>query len=688
MAMHHTSELQSVIHTVHEELLKLNISVNGGSFIVINDDVDAELYCWGAGGTANTTELIHVPHFGKPFCTSLIKNIKKGPGFFTEEFTQAEKQDYFTELFNHHPWSALSGKRKEETLTSSGGYTRSCCVLKHTSIFIINHTGRKFSEEENVILKRFSKVFEQSYTRFLDIRKAEAQAREAQIEAALEKVRSRTMAMHNPDELEEVVAIIAEKLQDLGIILDANGVILCTYFKGSRDVMHWIAAPDFSGSGRYLLPYFDHPIFSSAWESKQSGEAYFSRSFSKEEKDSFFEYAFEYSDYKHFPKEFKEWVFQNDKHSLSFAWQKNSAILIPSHTGVVPSESEQEILKRFASVFEQAYVRFRDLKVKEEQATKIEVEKQRLEKTLEHLQATQVQLIQSEKMASLGELTAGIAHEIQNPLNFVNNFSELSSELIDEMLEEIKNGDLEEVIALSRDLRQNLEKINHHGRRADSIVKGMLLHSRSSKGEKVLTDINALCDEFLRLSYHGLRAKDRSFNAEFDMNLDPDLPKVEVVPQDIGRVFLNLFNNAFQACADRSVSIGTIQEIPTFQNKASIPGQNPLTGLEEKTDGKESLGTPEESKMRGAALSGVVKTQTRNLGDKIEITISDNGPGIPDDIKDKIFQPFFTTRPTGQGTGLGLSLAYDIVKAHGGTISVLSLPGKETSFHIELPINH
>jgi signal transduction histidine kinase len=274
-----------------------------------------------------------------------------------------------------------------------------------------------------------------------------------------------------------------------------------------------------------------------------------------------------------------------------------------------------------------------------------------LEKTLGDLKSTQSQLIQSEKMASLGELTAGIAHEIQNPLNFVNNFSELNRELIAELKEEIEKGDLEEVKLIANDIETNEEKINHHGKRADTIVKGMLEHSRKSTGEKVATDLNALADEYLRLSYHGLRAKDSSFNADFKTDFDPDLPKVNVVSQDIGRVLLNLINNAFQACADRSRSAVA----------QPSKGLEPLEG-----------NTP------------LVIVSTKNLGDKIEICVSDNGPGIPDSIKEKIFQPFFTTKPTGQGTGLGLSLSYDIVKAHGGELKVESDISSGTIFSIIL----
>ncbi len=282
-----------------------------------------------------------------------------------------------------------------------------------------------------------------------------------------------------------------------------------------------------------------------------------------------------------------------------------------------------------------------------------------LENTLKKLKSTQAQLIQSEKMASLGELTAGIAHEIQNPLNFVNNFSELSSELIEEMNLEIEKGETEEVKAIAGDLKQNLEKINLHGKRASDIVKGMLEHSRKSTGEKNLTDINALCDEYLRLAYHGYRAKDKSFNADFELIADENLPKINIIPQDMGRVILNLINNAFWAVNDKKIKLGETD----YKPKVIVSTQ--LVANSTELTAKSSL----------------------------LIAIKDNGNGIPQENIDKIFQPFFTTKPTGQGTGLGLSLSYDIVKAHGGEMKVETKEGEGmpagqagSTFSIILPI--
>ena len=301
------------------------------------------------------------------------------------------------------------------------------------------------------------------------------------------------------------------------------------------------------------------------------------------------------------------------------------------HTSKLKAELEIQVVERTAEILKQ---------------------KEEIQKTLDELKSTQTQLIQSEKMASLGELTAGIAHEIQNPLNFVNNFSELSNELIDEMNTELEKGDIEEAKAIATDIKQNLEKINHHGKRADAIVKGMLQHSRSSSGKKEPTDINALCDEYLRLSYHGLRAKDKSFNATIKTDFDQSIGKINIVPQDIGRVVLNLLTNAFYAVNEKN----TLQQAP------------------------QKVGTQQDEN-----YEPTVSISTKNIGNNIEIKVTDNGNGIPQKVLDKIFQPFFTTKPTGQGTGLGLSLSYDIVKAHGGELKVETKEGEGAIFIITLP---
>ena len=306
-----------------------------------------------------------------------------------------------------------------------------------------------------------------------------------------------------------------------------------------------------------------------------------------------------------------------------------------------------------------AIVQFRSYYLKKENRIldeKVQHRTRQLKKSLEDLKAAQAQLVQSEKMASLGELTAGIAHEIQNPLNFVNNFSEVSEELVDEMNEELEKGDIEEAKFIGKDLKENLSKISHHGKRAGDIVKGMLQHSRVGSGKKEPTDINALCDEYLRLAYHGLRAKDKSFNSKFDTSFDRSIANIDIVPQDIGRVILNLINNAFYAVSEKKKA---------------------------------------ESEKVDSTYEPMVTVSTKRSGDTILISVKDNGSGIPDHIKEKIFQPFFTTKPTGSGTGLGLSLSYDIAKAHGGELKVERPPAekndknfKETVFTLCLPLEN
>ncbi|MBT8322122.1 MAG: GHKL domain-containing protein [Eudoraea sp.] len=354
----------------------------------------------------------------------------------------------------------------------------------------------------------------------------------------------------------------------------------------------------------------------------------------------------------------KEWIAYCETHSKEL--QGYYGEVIPERTyhlykfshgaiGVAtPADLSEEswgLLKRAASVFSLAYSRFKDLTQARLDLQRLKEEKKRAEDALKELQLTQQQLVHAEKMASLGELTAGIAHEIKNPLNFVNNFSEVTRELVEEMMEELKNGDAEEADAIASDVIQNLEKIVHHGQRADSIVRGMLQHSRSGDGQKEPIDLNALADEYLRLAYHGLRAQDKSFNAAMETELDETLGQVNIVPQDIGRVLLNLLTNAFHAVSEKK------QKNPE--------GYQPT-----------------------------VTVKTKKAGKGVEISVSDNGDGIPEKIRDKIFQPFFTTKPTGQGTGLGLSMSYDIItKGHEGKMKVSSEIGKGTTFTVTLPGN-
>jgi signal transduction histidine kinase len=306
-----------------------------------------------------------------------------------------------------------------------------------------------------------------------------------------------------------------------------------------------------------------------------------------------------------------------------------------SETNLKQEQEKQEILTQQKDKLENMVT---------DRTRELSLQKEALQNTLVNLESTQAQLIQSEKMASLGELTAGIAHEIQNPLNFMNNFSEVNKELIEEMKHELLTGNLSEVTLIANNIQQNEDKINHHGKRADAIVKGMLQHSQSSAGRKEPTDLNALTDEYLRLAYHGYRAKEKSFNAMLKTNYDESIGKINIIPQDMGRVLLNIYNNAFYAVMQRKKTISE--------------GYEPAISVSTKLN-------------NGMA----------------EIRVVDNGNGIPKKLIDKIFQPFFTTKPTGEGTGLGLSLSYDIIKTQGGALKVESKEGEGTEFVVLIPRN-
>ncbi len=482
----------------------------------------------------------------------------------------------------------------------------------------------------------------------------EAQNKELEIEAALERMRAVALTIRTSDELIKVAESLYNELLILGFSNTRNAQVvinlgenelylICVYTEGSAEIFK---------ESRYETS----PIIQNLYDELDASH------------DALYQKEI-------IGKDFEDWMEWRKTTISNFDEKLLKARSVcfylysigEGHLGISTynsiTEAQLEILKRFRNVFELAYRRFMDIAKAEEQAENLRKEKETLEKTLTELQETQKQLIQSEKMASLGELTAGIAHEIQNPLNFVNNFSEVSKELLQEMLDELAKGDTEEVNFIAKDVIQNLEKINHHGKRADGIVKGMLQHSRSNSGEKAAVDINVLVDEYLRLAYHGLRAKDKSFNATIQTDYDTSIGKIEIVPQDIGRVILNVITNAFYACTERSRSAHADNNL---RNASKI---NSVIKEKEYVPTVSISTSPLEGGKAGVAIS-----------------VKDNGTGMPKHVVDKIFQPFFTTKPTGQGTGLGLSLSYDIVKAHGGDLRVSTEQNIGTEFVISIPI--
>jgi len=631
MAMHKSSELLQTADLLFEQIKQLGAELQGVAFAIC-DKNSTMVQKWTSIGV-----FTH-PHNIDPGEERMYEAWKNQSGLY-DEIYEGENQKKYYEAFMKIPAFREGVQKFIDSGHPIPKWQKNHAVtFKHGYLLFI--TTKPFNETQ--IFLRFGKVFEQTYTRFLDLQKAEAQAKEAQIEAALERVRSRTMAMQKSDELAETSAVLFQQLILLGI--EPNRLYICIVENEKGDSDFWITDEDGS---KVSMAYQDNLLSNPTFKKMFDG-------WTKQEKSQVIDMRGEelqlylkYLNSIHVP--FKGGMAQQRR--LQYLAYFNKGFIGMASPDEQPEDTLQ-LLERFASVFNLTFTRFNDLKVAEAHAlqaeqdlVEIKAARKKAEEALTELQATQKQLIQSEKMASLGELTAGIAHEIQNPLNFVNNFSEVSNELIQEL--RVKNEELrienKEVNELIGDISSNLEKILHHGKRAGDIVKGMLQHSRSSSGQKELTEINTLCDEYLRLAYHGLRAKDKSFNAEFKTDFDETLPKINVVPQDIGRVILNLINNAFYAVIEKK--------------KTAIENYEPTVSL-----------------------------STRKLNDKIEISVKDNGNGISKNIVDKIFQPFFTTKPTGQGTGLGLSLSYDIVKAHGGKIKVGTKEGEGTEFIIQLPV--
>ncbi len=643
MGMQKSTELLEVILVVSEQLQALGFRFSTASFLNNNHEDDYSF--WVAPyGLPEPVRFI-LPYKDIPMIRKLRNAQKKKLPFFTDVSSIKEHQEWFQHLLKHSDKNAWSKEISDYQM--SKGLARSVSIHPNIMLAIANNQSLPYSDYENKIIARFGQVFEQSYTRFLDLEKAEAQAREAQIEAALEKVRSRSLEMSESSEMQNVANEILEQVRAVGLKIDAlamSGVI-----DNDSDYDVWVGGANSKKPLR--IPY--------------NNETQVQREFNKaiKERPEFFAKTYTgkvMKDYfkalmgtgNSFNPEIVAFMKTCTGFTTTLTFMKNSGIQLIRYSEEAFSKEDNAVIVRFGRVFEQAYIRFLDLQKAEEQTLlaqqnliRLQTQKQRAEEALSELQQTQTQLIQSEKMASLGELTAGIAHEIQNPLNFVNNFSEVSKELLEEMKEEIENGDFEEVKAIMEDVIQNLEKINHHGKRADGIVKGMLQHSRSSTGTKEPTDINALADEYLRLAYHGLRAKDKSFNAELITDFDESIEAVNVIPQDIGRVILNLITNAFYATNERK----QVTKYESFKPTVSVC--------------------------------------TKKTEESVQIWVKDNGKGIPKNIVDKIFQPFFTTKPTGQGTGLGLSMSYDIVtKGHGGELKVETNEGEGSVFTIVLPV--
>ena len=808
LAMHKSDELKDVIRVVLEQFVHLKINAEHAGFY-IDYKVHDDMHIWLADPNIEPFFAI-IPYFDTPTWNSFLEAKAKEITFHTDLLNFKEKNDFYLSLFKLFE---IPEEAKKFYLQCKG-LAVSTVLLDTVGLYIENFSAIPYTDDENKILLRFGKVFQQTYTRFLDLQKAEAQAREAKIEAALERVRAKAMAMHTSEDLSETVSLFFRELKSLNVLPWRCGVgrideetrttyLTTTSITKDGDIIevsgklkqtghpvldgifdHWKTQKEYFPVLRGVeinkyysiikpqIAYPDYPLdvvqyghnipfkegFIFAWtENKLSeDELQIFRRFSSVLSLTYRRYLdlkeaeartveaikqasldrvraeiasmrtcddlnritpiiwrelktlgvpfFRCGVYIIYEKSERVNVYlttpdgkslgvlnlsfdTNEIISRTIDHWRNKLVYIAHwnkedfinwtksliNSGQVPNaetyqgaaeppksldlhfvpfaqgmlyigdvkplaEDKLDLVRTLAEAFSMAYARYEDFSNLEDAKNKIEV-------TLDELKAAQVQLIHSEKMASLGVLTAGIAHEIKNPLNFVNNFSELSRELIDDVKTELQNKNETEVIELLENLKQNLEKINQHGKRADSIVKGMLLHSRGNSGEKALVDVNELVDQDINLAYHGLRAQDKDFNITIEKDYDRSIEKINFVPQDISRVILNLVNNACYAANQKK-------------------------------------------RKSGNDFSPILKVSTKNLQGKVEIRIRDNGCGIPQPTRKNIFNPFFTTKPAGEGTGLGLSISYDIiVKQHKGELRFESEEGKFTEFIIILPKN-
>jgi signal transduction histidine kinase len=623
MAMHTSQDLSSTAAMVFTEIRKLGITpFRCGVGIIDKESTKIQLYFSSTSGSEESFELT-----GWVLSTS--------HQLLDEAFKHwINKEDYFPVLAGQEIQSFYDqlspGFSVPYIPDWKSGKKQFGCFLAISSGILYTWSEYEFAVAEVNILKRFAAVIDLTFRRFYELQQSETNAKEAVRQASLDRVRAEIASMRTTNDLDKIIPLIWAELLKLGIHFVRCGVFI---MDEKKELMHaFLSTPagqaiasvdiQFDKSRklgksvkqwRLNKPYIEHwhgEDFEFFIDILLAGGAIKSRA----------EYHTQIP---------REGLFI---HCMPFL----QGMLYVGNTTRL-EEDEIKLIQSVADAFSTAYSRYEDF-------VKLESAKIQVEKSLNDLKSTQSLLIQSEKMASLGEMTAGIAHEIQNPLNFVNNFSEVNAELTNELREHLQNENYSEARRIAAEIETNEQKIIHHGKRADSIVKNMLLHSRSSTGQKEPTEINNLVSEYLRLAFHGLRAKDKTFSAIIKTDFDHGIGKVSIISQDIGRALLNLYNNAFYALA-------------------------------EKRKGNDNHYEP------------TIIVNTKKSNEHIEIVVKDNGTGIPQKVQDKIFQPFFTTKPAGEGTGLGLSLAYDIIKAHGGEIKVNTNENEGSEFLIQLPLN-
>jgi signal transduction histidine kinase len=621
LTMKRSDEMLDIAQALYEQLLELGFTNIRNAIIDLHDDKNETFLDYDYSHDMGRTVTLMTYH-DHPIIEEQVRQIQSSSDAFFELTLEGQDLQDLIDI------RLKNGEEEDPRLGNINQLTYNLYSFGEGAIGISNFG--LLSEEQKIVLKRFRNVFAFAYKRYSDMVQAEKQAKEVVKQAALDRIRGEIASMRTSEDLNRITPIIWRELKTLEVPFIRCGVFIVD--ETQEKVQVYLTTPDGKSLGVLNLSFDANQLTTNTvdyWRKKQVYREHWDQ------------------------KEFIDWTksmmklgqIESAETYQGSTTPPESLYLhfVPFAQGMLyvgdanPLKDEKlDLVRTLAEAFSIAYARYEDFKHLEDAKNKIEF-------TLHELKAAQAQLVHSEKMASLGELTAGIAHEIKNPLNFVNNFSEVSRELLDEMKTELKNKNEEEVAELIEDLKQNLEKIAQHGKRADSIVKGMLLHSRGTSGEKTLTDINDLLDQYVNLAYHGMRATNKEFNITIEKDYDKSLEKINVVPQDLSRVFLNIINNACYTAYDKKKIVNDDNFSPTLS------------------------------------------VSTKNLNGKIEIKIADNGNGIPKDIIDKIFQPFFTTKPTGEGTGLGLSLSYDIItKVHSGELKVETEEGVGTEFTIIL----
>ncbi len=636
MAMHTSSDISETMGVVFSELPKLGIgSLRCGVALLSKDSRRVIFYAAADALESDSLTLIGTGEMsGHPEFENQYECWLKQENYFVTLSDEALRS-YYEALAAR--LSAPYTPREHREQTEHGYY------FPFSTGNFYAWSEKPYSESEIDILQRFKAIIDLTFRRYLDLKQAEVQTREAQIETSLERVRSRTLAMQKSDELAETAAVLFRQLITLGIAPNRLYIAIMKDERGNAEF--WITDEDGSKvSTGFSANLRGNGSFQKMLTGWQEGTKSITIDMQGKELQEYFQHLSSLS------VPFKGGLSQTRR-------VQNIAYFSRGFIGMASPDTQPEetttLLERFAAVFNLTLTRFNDLKLAEAQAhqahldlIQLQTEKKRAEDALSELSATQAQLVQQEKLASLGQLTAGIAHEIKNPLNFVNNFSSVSVELVDEAIEEIKkfSGNGGDARQLLDDVKKNLNKIIEHGTRADGIVKSMLQHSRDGSGKKEPVDLNALVKEYVNLAFHGMRASKNPINVDIALDLQDSIGKVPVIAEDFSRVIINLCQNAFDAMREK-VNTG--------------------------------------SKQSGSYLPKLI-VRTRREADRIIVEVGDNGPGIPEAIKDKILQPFFTTKKGTQGTGLGLSITHDIVKAHGGEMKIETNADGGATFRIWL----